>query len=96
MAFDKAAHQIEVRKNFDTLSKIVEQTQAISGPLREKRDEIVRAHRAEEEALNAEIKKAEEGLFSAMQERAMWARQLAGNRSVSAEPMAQPISVSAP
>lgn len=96
MAFDKEAHQVQVRENFDTLSKVVEQIQAVSVPLREKRDEIVRAHRAEEEALNAEIHKAEDGLFSAMQERAMWARQLTTNRSVSAEPMAAPISVSDP
>lgn len=83
--FDKAEHQKKVRDNFETLVKIVEQTRAISTPLREARDQIVRAHRLEEDRLNAEIHKAEEGLFSAQQELAMWARQLEGNRGMSAE-----------
>lgn len=83
--FDKAEHQLKVRENFETLKKIVEQTEAVSTPMREARDKIVNAHRAEQEKLDAEIRKAEDGLFAAKQEMAMWARQLEGNRSVKAE-----------
>jgi hypothetical protein len=85
MAFDKAEHQVKTREAFDTLTKIVEQIRAVSTPLREKRDALVRAHRAEEDAINTEIARAEDGLFAAEQERAMHARQLSANRALPAE-----------
>jgi hypothetical protein len=95
MVFDKAAHQVEVRQKFDALNAKVAEIRAVSTPLREKRDEVVRGHRVEEAALNAEIAKVEDGLFGIEQERAMWARQLSGNQSVSAEPMTRPAAPAA-
>jgi hypothetical protein len=87
MAFDKAKHQAEVRAKFASLNQRVEEIRSISTPLREKRDEVVRGHRAEEEKLIAEIAAVEDGLFDIEQERAMWARQLEGNRNIAAEAM---------
>lgn len=85
--FDKAEHQDYVRSRFDELSAQVDAIQSVSGPMRDKRDEIVRAHRAEEDGLNAEIGKVENGLFALMQERAMYARQLTSTRSIKADTM---------
>lgn len=59
---------------FDELNTQVEAIKAVTEPLRAKRDEIVQAHDREANALNAEIKAAEEGLFELEMERAALAR----------------------
>jgi len=77
MAFDKAATQ----KRYDELTAQSDKIKAKSGPMREKRDAHVQKARAEEDRLNADILKAEKGLFEIEQERAFLARGLGARNS---------------
>lgn len=65
----------EMRARFWALKDAAE---AVSLPMREARDAFAREARAREEAMNAEIRIAEEGLFEMKQEMAFIARGLGG------------------
>lgn len=56
------------RARFHNLVGKRDSIRAVSGPLRDKRDALVQKARAEEDALNAQIKSAEDGLYEIDQE----------------------------
>lgn len=70
-----------LRARFAELSTQRETIVAAAAPLREKRDALVNKAREDEKAINAEIRKAEAGLFELDQERAMISRALGGKTS---------------
>jgi hypothetical protein len=72
--FDEAT----MRKRFHELTAQRNAILTKSVPLREKRDAHVNAARETEAKMNAEIKKAEAGLFEIEQERAALVRALKG------------------
>lgn len=72
MAFSKEAHI----KRRDEIEAKVAKIRDKSGPLRLKRDKHVQAAAKREDEMNAEIAKAEKGLFDLEQERAFLARAL--------------------
>lgn len=67
-----------MRARFHDLTARAEAIRAVSTPLREARDTKVNAAREAENAMNAEIKAAEAGLFEIDNERAALARALKG------------------
>lgn len=67
-----------LRERFAALTAKHDEIRAKSDPLRIKRDKHVQAARKVEDKMNAEIKKAEEGLFELEMERATIARALGG------------------
>lgn len=72
----------EMRKRFAELGDKVEKIRAKSGPLRDKRDAKIKVHMDFFlRDANAEIAKAEKGLFDLENERAMIARAL-GHKGV--------------
>lgn len=77
MAFSKEAHE----KRRDEVEARITKIRDKSGPLREKRDRHVQAAARKEAEMNAEIAKAEKGLFDLEQERAFLARAL-GARTI--------------
>jgi predicted nucleic acid-binding Zn-ribbon protein len=74
----------KLTKRFDEVEAKVAAIREKSGPLREKRDAHVQKARAREDEMNAEIAKAEKGLFELEQERAFLARGL-GARTITPE-----------
>lgn len=67
-----------LRARFAELQTEIETIEAVSGPLRVSRDDLVNAARADEELLNGQIATAEEGLLEKKQELAMIVRALNG------------------
>lgn len=67
-----------LRARFEELTEQRDVILAVSAPLRAKRDAAVQAAREAEDALNAQIKEAETGLFEIDDERAMVVRALNG------------------
>jgi uncharacterized coiled-coil DUF342 family protein len=68
----------KLRARFAELSEKRDRIRAKADPLREERDSFVQANAAKEAAMNAAIRKAEEGLFELDQEAATIARALGG------------------
>lgn len=64
------------RARYWELQKQIEAIEKVANPLRAKRDKHVQAARKIEDAMNAEIKKAEEGLFDLRDEFAGVARSV--------------------
>jgi hypothetical protein len=76
MAYDFSPETL--RSRFAELTADRDAKLAVSGPLRDQRDTLVRDHALQVAALDAQIADTEAGLFDLDQERAMISRALGG------------------